>query len=230
MGTKWPVNVGLRSERNSVVKASRVMKTSRIKFDAIAQTARYGLSVNYAESDVIKPPLMVDDAPLELNPHLVVAAGLLWGESTISRVEYEGTLSAKVAGQWESNLGIALEGSVSKNEYERAANSDLFVSSGGLISETTPGRDETVLKVVPSARFYGALKGIKESIIASNAWMFEESALAQLCLGILFADEFMARSIYVEEKLRDKDIERALAILEPLSIDVDCAGRGKLDA
>lgn len=199
------------------------MESSRIKFDAIAQTARYGLSVNYGE-DVIGTPLMIDYPPLGLNPHLVVAAGLLWGDTTISRIEFDGTLSDKVVGQWESGLGIILEGSVSKNEYERAANTDLLVSSGGSISESTPGRDETVLKLVPSARFYGALKGVKESIIASNAWMFGDSALAQLCLGILFADEFMARSISVEGKLRDKDIEKALTILKPLSIDIDCEG------
>ena len=205
------------------------MSTSRIKFDAIAQTARYGLSVKGDGSDVIKPPLMVDVPPVNVNPHLVVAAGLLWETSVASAIEFDGALSIEVAEQWESALGIKLDGSISKKEYIRAANTDLFVSSDGLIAETTPGRDQTHLKVVPSARFYGALKGIKESIIASNAWMFRESAIAQLCLGILFADEFMARSISVEGKLRDVDIERARAVLEPLSIDVDCEEIGEFD-
>lgn len=205
------------------------MSTSRIKFDAIAQTARYGLSVKGDGSDVIKPPLMVDVPPVNVNPHLVVAAGLLWETSVVSAIEFDGALSIEVAEQWESALGIKLDGSISKKEYIRAANTDLSVSSDGLIAETTPGRDQTHLKVVPSARFYGALKGIKESIIASNAWMFRESATAQLCLGILFADEFMARSISVEGKLRDVDIERARAVLEPLSIDVDCEEIGEFD-
>lgn len=205
------------------------MSTSRIKFDAIAQTARYGLSVKGDGSDVIKPPLMVDVPPVNVNPHLVVAAGLLWETSVASAIEFDGALSIEVAEQWESALGIKLDGSISKKEYIRAANTDLSVSSDGLIAETTPGRDQTHLKVVPSARFYGALKGIKESIIASNAWMFRESAIAQLCLGILFADEFMARSISVEGKLRDVDIERARAVLEPLSIDVDCEEIGEFD-
>lgn len=205
------------------------MRTSRIKFDAIAQTARYGLSVKSDGSDVIKPPLMVDAPPVNVNPHLVVAAGLLWETSVVSAIEFDGALSIEVAEQWESSLGIKLDGSISKKDYIRAANTDLSVSSDGLIAETTPGRDQTHLKVVPSARFYGALKGIKESIIASNAWMFRESAIAQLCLGILFADEFMARSISVEGKLRDVDIERARAVLKPLSIDVDCEGIGKFD-
>lgn len=205
------------------------MSTSRIKFDAIAQTARYGLSVKGDGSDVIKPPLMVDVPPVNVNPHLVVAAGLLWETSVASAIEFDGALSIEVAEQWESALGIKLDGSISKKEYIRAANTDLSVSSDGLIAETTPGRDKTHLKVVPSARFYGALKGIKESIIASNAWMFRESAIAQLCLGILFADEFMARSISVEGKLRDVDIERARAVLEPLSIDVDCEEIGEFD-
>lgn len=205
------------------------MSTSRIKFDAIAQTARYGLSVKGDGSDVIKPPLMVDVPPVNVNPHLVVAAGLLWETSVASAIEFDGALSIEVAEQWESALGIKLDGSISKKEFIRAANTDLSVSSDGLIAETTPGRDQTHLKVVPSARFYGALKGIKESIIASNAWMFRESAIAQLCLGILFADEFMARSISVGGKLRDVDIERARAVLEPLSIDVDCEEIGEFD-
>lgn len=205
------------------------MSTSRIKFDAIAQTARYGLSVKGDGNDVIKPPLMVDAPPVNVNPHLVVAAGLLWETSVVSTIEFDGALSIEVAEKWESSLGIKLDGSISKKEYIRAANTDLSVSSDGLIAETTPGRDQTHLKVVPSARFYGALKGIKESIIASNAWMFRESAIAQLCLGILFADEFMARSISVEGKLRDVDIERARVVLEPLSIDVDCEEIGEFD-
>lgn len=205
------------------------MSTSRIEFDAIAQTARYGLSVKGDGSDVIKPPLMVDVPPVNVNPHLVVAAGLLWETSVASAIEFDGALSIEVAEQWESALGIKLDGSISKKEFIRAANTDLSVSSDGLIAETTPGRDQTHLKVVPSARFYGALKGIKESIIASNAWMFRESAIAQLCLGILFADEFMARSISVGGKLRDVDIERARAVLEPLSIDVDCEEIGEFD-
>ena len=205
------------------------MSTSHIKFDAIAQTARYGLSVRGDESDITKPPLMVDVPPVGLNPHLVVAAGLLWKASAVSGIEFDGALSTDVAEEWEKNLGVELEGSTSDKKYSRAANTDLSVSLNGLIAETTPGRDQTHLRVVPSARFYGALKGIKESIIASNAWMFRESGLAQLCLGILFADEFMARSISVEGQLRDVDIERARAVLEPLSIDVDCEGTGIRD-
>lgn len=205
------------------------MRTSHIKFHGISQTARYGLSVGGDEGDVTKPPLMVDVPPIDLNPHLVVAAGLLWEAPAVSEIEFDGALSIDVAEEWERSLGVKLEGSISKKEYIRAANTDLSVSSNGLIADATPGRDQTHLKVVPSARFYGTLKGIKESIIASNAWMFRDLGLAQLCLGILFADEFMARSISVEGELRNVDIERARAVLRPLSIDVDCEGMGKLD-
>lgn len=194
------------------------MEISQIHFGAVAQTARYALSVNDNAREFAAIPLMVDVEPLNLNPHLVVAAGLLWAPHTVIQFGFKDRLSEEVVHRWERELSVKIDAQLTRTAYTRSGNTDLSIVSGTNLSANTPGRDQTSIHVLPSERFYGSMKGVKESIIASNAWIFDNAALAKLCLGILFADEFLARSISVDETLRAEDRDRAIKVLGTLGI------------
>ena len=54
---------------------------------------------------------------------------------------------------------------------------------------------------MPGERFQGALYGVKEAVIASNAWLlatYLDPARVHLAAGILFAHDFLAQGIEID--------------------------------
>lgn len=198
-----------------------------ILFGAIAQTARYGLSVKRGDLDVTTP-LLVDWPPAILDPHLVAAAGMLLAPEDTSVFQLEGQLSASVVESWERHLGVSIIADRIDTPYHRDGFTDLTVVRSVSFSSATPGRDNTKLYLVPSERFYGQLKGVKELVTATNAWMFEEEkgVVADISLGLLFSNDLLAKSITVLGQLPEATRSRVEHILTPLDIQFDI-GRGE---
>lgn len=198
------------------------MAIVQVEFGAIAQTARHGVVLVDENARKICTPLMVDVPPVTSNPHLELAAGLIWAPAEVKEFHFRGKISESVVRHWEKALGVAIECEEDPDTYQRNGCTDLSVTTQSRIQESTPGRDETLIYMLPSERFYGAMRGVKEVLMASNSWLFGEDrgAAAEIALGTVFADDLMVRSIRTERELTPALSERIESILEPLSIDL----------
>ncbi|MGV0343053.1 hypothetical protein ACUY3P_01895 [Corynebacterium lehmanniae] len=198
------------------------MAKIQVEFGAIAQTARHGVVLVDENSQKICTPLMVDVPPMASNPHLELAAGLIWAPAEVKEFHFRGKVSESVVRHWEKALGVVIECEEGSDTYQRNGYTDLSVTAQNRIQETTPGRDETLIYLLPSERFYGSMRGVKEVLMATNSWLFGEDrgAAAEIALGTVFADDLMARSIKTEREMSPEFAERIESILEPLSIDL----------
>lgn len=187
-----------------------------------------------ADSDEVVPKndcLMFDAKPPFLNPEKTLIAGcLLFGEKNLTRVSGTNDVTPLFREQVQETLGLAIK-TTPREEVQTAAVDELetkirattlLINLRGRFPENTPGRDVTVLTLVPSERYSGVLWGIKEAIVASNAWLHEQhssGARIAAAAGVLFAEEFLAKSISVPQASKnDEQIIRDLCRLVGLDV------------
>lgn len=176
------------------------MIEAEIVWEPVYKTARYQLAVRNAETqkDLVRPAIF-DRAPSDLPNENVVAAGLLLTLSQPLIFHFRDPIFDSVIHKWEKVSSLSHQFKTVSGSPRGSFFTDLEVSLSSKIETTTPGKDETILGLFPSERFYGAFKGIKETYLASNIWMMDEGIQPnyQVAAGVLFASELMARSVRI---------------------------------
>lgn len=149
--------------------------------------------------------LLLDAAPRTVDHDLVAAAAtVLFAPNAGTEIGFGDEISAPLASAIQDATGLAVASKVVEPSTDDSAETGplqvttLAVSLGGLLEVLTPGVDRTRLQLVPGERFHGALFGVKESIIASNAWYLGQvmdPRRVQLAVGLLFARDLLAKEI-----------------------------------
>ncbi|MHA6967378.1 hypothetical protein ACX5K5_06740 [Glutamicibacter bergerei] len=168
------------------------------------------LAVSEGEELVPKlESLMFDAAPTDLSPlKTLIAGALLFGNRRLERIQVNGEVSNIFVEQVQTLVGIGksanpeldLAPEVADEFDTKIRATTLKINLQAAFANVTPERDVTNLTLIPSERYSGVLWGIKEAIVASNAWLHEKhssSAQVAAAVGVLFADEFLARSICI---------------------------------
>lgn len=174
-----------------------------------------------ADSDEVIPKLdclMFDATPAFQSPEKTLIAGcLLFGEKNLTRVSAVNDVSSLFQEQVQEILGLTKK-TITVGDFQPATVDELetkirattlLINLRGKFPENTPGRDSTVLTLVPSERYSGVLWGIKEAIVASNAWLHEEHSSGSriaAATGVLFAEEFLAKSICVPQTSKNNEL------------------------
>lgn len=156
--------------------------------------------------------LILDAPPRSLGQdRLAVAGVLLFGDRAESQISFPGEISYELAEVVQEICGLRVNSEVARPKGASEQSGDeqeaplqvttLTVGQVTGFSERTPEVDETRLGLVPGERFQGALFGIKEAIIPSNAWLFTsvtDPAAVLLAAGLLYSEDFLARALRVE--------------------------------
>lgn len=158
--------------------------------------------------------LVFDTPPATADPDRIAVAGALVFAGFAERsLGFAKPISAEVAEAITAETGLVIDSEVlrkrerdadSVEQEERARRprvTTLSVSLGLQSIGTTPGIDCTRLALVPGERYSGALFGVKEMLIGSNAWLlatYLEPSVVMTASGVLFADDLFAGTIAVE--------------------------------
>ena len=136
---------------------------------------------------------------------------LLFGGQTASEISFPRKISHELAVAVNAAYGLRTTSEVVE-PIRAAAGSDvapesplqvttLTVGPVTQLSERTPGVDHARLGLVRGERFQGALFGIKEAIISSNAWLLAgvfDPTDVMLAVGVIYSEDFLARELLVE--------------------------------
>ena len=190
-----------------------------------------GRAVLQAVRDDEDPPLPLDSlvfdaAPLTLTPDLVAVAGaLLFADHAHSRLTFDGTVSAATTTAISRVTGLEVSPPASLTAPRDSADDEIRATTLDLgLSDSLPPRapagDRASRLRVSASRFHGALFGVKEAVIASNAEFMatrfrRESVLA--AAGVLYSKDFLACAIDVSGgvdggKVSSSDVELCAAI------------------
>lgn len=156
--------------------------------------------------------LLFDAPPRSVDPdRLAVAALLLFGDRAGSEISFPEEISYELADAVRELSGLNVtsevarpEGAVVESGAAPDARLQVTTLTAGMatgFSARTPEVDETRLGLVPGERFQGALFGIKEAIIPSNAWLVANTAdpvSVLLAAGLVFSEDFLARALRAE--------------------------------
>ncbi|WP_349829294.1 hypothetical protein [Brevibacterium litoralis] len=160
-----------------------------------------------AEGTGDAPDLLLDLAPVATDEQSVQGAVELLAGRDLGPVGIEG---------YPVEAGTAVE-----DELGRATRLD--VEFGTDLGENTPARECTRLVLVRDDRFAGALKGVKEVVCSSNAWLHAEDmgrAPVAAAVGLLFARDLRAASLSVPDPDSDEDRNRIRAVVARAGLDV----------
>lgn len=178
-----------------------------------------GRAVVHATRGADDAPLAIDRLILDVPPRgvhddrLAVAAVLLFGERAASEISFPREISHELAEAVHAAYGVKTISKVatpkraaSEDEPEADARDALQVTTLAVgpatgFTERTPGVDRARLGLVPGERFQGALFGIKEAIVSSNAWLLADvldPTDVMLAVGVLYSEDFLARELLVE--------------------------------
>lgn len=156
--------------------------------------------------------LIFDAPPRSLHQdRLAVAGVLLFGDCAESEISLPGEVSYELAEAVRDLCGLRItseiarpKGAAEEAGAEQEAPLQVTTLTVGPVTgfpARTPEVDQTRLGLVPGERFQGALFGIKEAIIPSNAWLLAsvtDPASVLLATGVLFSEDFLARALRVE--------------------------------
>lgn len=176
-----------------------------------------GRTVVQAKPSADDSPLAVDRLILDAAPRtvhhdrLAVAGTILFGAHAATGISFSKKVSHEFAELLHSTFDLEVTSKVLEpnriapgSDYEQADPLRVTTLTASLVTgfpECTPGVDQTRLGLVPGERFQGALYGIKEAIIASNAWLLAEvfdPASVLLATGVIYAEDFLARELRAE--------------------------------
>lgn len=179
--------------------------------------ARAALAVE-AESGEASPnlsELLFDVSPVSVSAtQAAVAGALLYGSSALKRLKVNGEMLNVDVASLSHIIELPVDvDSVTASESQQDVplrQTMLRVSMGVNLANNTPGRDETNLNLVPSERYFGGLLGIKEAVVASNAWLhatYVSPVRVLAATGVLFAHDFLAHGLVLPETTSsEKDI------------------------
>lgn len=156
--------------------------------------------------------LILDAGPTILDSDRVALAGaLLFGGFAAGDISFGTQVSVGAADALRAVTGRRVTSEVSGRMLESAGSEStaqeppqvtaLHVSLATGLRDRAPGVDRTRLGLVPGERCQGALFGIKEAVIASNAWLvarFVDPVAVLLAAGLLFSHDLLARTIVIE--------------------------------
>lgn len=154
--------------------------------------------------------LLFDATPASSDSDRIAVAGtLLFARYAERAITFEGPISASVANAIAATTGLVVESEVlpasdpaePQEQLARPRVTTLTVGFGAALPGSTPGIDHARLDLVPGDRYSGALYGVKEMLIASNAWLLAshlEPAAVMTAAGILFADDLFAGTIALD--------------------------------
>lgn len=156
--------------------------------------------------------LILDADPTTLDSDRVAIAGvLLFGGFATGELAFAKKVSTDAAQAIKTVTGREVVSKVSDRKLESKGSdkaidaplqaTSLHVARSTGLQGDTPGVDETRLGLVPGERYQGALFGIKEMVVASNAWLLEryyEPTAVLLAAGLLFSHDFLAKQITIE--------------------------------
>lgn len=204
-----------------------------IDFQTDDGTGRCSLAARPGPADSPLPVtvLLLDAAPLTIDPDRVAVAGaILFADHSGGELTFAQPISEAVADAVYTAMGLrvthavasAAQGPQPASSAPHTQATTLSVDASTSLDDPTPGIDRTRLRLVPGERFQGALYGVKEAMIASNAWLlatYLDPARVHLAAGILFAHDFLAQSI---------EIDGALGTSAPIPAEVQqlCAAVG----
>lgn len=210
-----------------------------IMFQQADGAARTALSVE-VETGEVSPELaslLFDVSPSSVSAtQTAVAGALLYGAGALKRLKVNGEMLDTAVAELSQVIGFPVESdSVTSIDNSSVGQLDsllkvtsLRVSLGLDLAHETPGRDETSLTLIPSERFYGGLLGIKEAVVASNAWLhatYVDPARVMAAAGVLFANDFLAEGLTLPDVSgEEKDIISRLCRIAGLETTFEAIG------
>ena len=210
-----------------------------ITFQETNSSQRAALSVHMEPEESIPnlSTLLFDISPSGVGSlQTAVAAALLFGSGALSRFKVDGELRHSEVERISEILGIPVESDsiISENtitntdQKEPLRVTSLEVSLEENLVSSTPGRDETKLILVSGERYFGGLLGIKEAVVASNAWLhatYVDPVRIIAATGVLFANEFLAACLVLPEtSSSEKDVISSLCRVAGLETRFGAAG------
>lgn len=160
--------------------------------------------------------LLFDAAPATSDSDRIAVAGtLLFARYAARAITFKAPIRESVANAIAAATGLVIESDVLpasdpneareqellKEQLGQPRVTTLTVGFGVALPGSTPGIDHARLDLVPGDRYSGALYGVKEMLIASNAWLLAshlEPAAVMTAAGILFADDLFAGTIALD--------------------------------
>lgn len=152
--------------------------------------------------------LIFDAAPAHLSSDQIAVAGvLLFAEFAERDIAFSAPITVELQRAIADATGLAVvstvlplvEASDAKEPDARPPSvTTMTVTFGAPLCDTTPRVDRTRLDLVPGERFQGALYGVKELVVASNAWYVATAIDPRAVLaaaGVLFAGDLLAKEI-----------------------------------
>lgn len=180
----------------------------KITWGPIAGTAGFAVTGSTEGEELSRLDSFAFDAiPEELDPLRSVIAGVLvFGDRRLERITTNDEVPSKFINAIESIIGLrpdpeqepASSFASDAEEGSPIRATTLEIRFGEDLAIATPGRDITRLTLVPSERYSGVLWGVKEAVVASNAWLHLQDrpqAFVAAAAGVLYADEFMGKTI-----------------------------------
>lgn len=174
--------------------------------------------------------LVLDACPTRHDADLVAAAAtLLYSRFATETLSFPSPIPQPLADAIHNATGLQVGSAITPAEPEPLEEQDagnpqvttLEVSLTSEVPPRTPGVDRTRLCLVAGDRFQGALHGVKESLIASNAWYLAstvEPSDVRYAVGLLFSRDFLAREVVAGDSGSDGSRPSELALLLGASI------------
>lgn len=164
------------------------------------------------DRDLPVDSLIFDTAPATFDSDRVAAAGvMLFGEYAGEELSFGKKVSPELGDQITEVTGCTITSKTSGRVIEALGTktspgeilqtTTLHVSLATGFGDRTPPVDRTRLGLVPGERFHGALHGIKESLIASNAWMLASCFTPTPVLiasALLYSHDLLAKDVVAE--------------------------------
>lgn len=159
--------------------------------------------------------LIFDLAPSQIsNDRVAIAGTALFGSFADHEISFSIPISAVASKAIVDATGLAVTSEISptaassKSSAADAEVSDrphsvttLTVGLGCDLSTSTPDVDCTRLNLIPGERFQGSLHGVKELVVASNAWYVAShvgNGPVLAASGLVFANDLLARALVLE--------------------------------
>lgn len=184
-----------------------------------AARAALSAQVESDEANLNLAGLLFDVSPSSVSAtQTAVAGALLYGSDALNRLKVDGEMLEKEVAELTHIIGLPVDADsiISTDTSSESAQdaplrvTSLRVSLGEALSLSTPGRDETRLTLVSSERYYGGLLGIKEAVVASNAWLhatYADPVRVMAAAGVLFANDFLAEGLVLPDvSSKERDI------------------------
>lgn len=200
----------------------------RLAFDADDGFGRCSLRAVAASEDRFPrvDRLLLDAAPDVVDfDRLAVAGALLFGSPAQDKLEFEFAVSVDVREMIADEFRVSVEGLGEPMAFDASAirATELLVRQGVSVARTTPRVDKSELVLVPSERFYGSLRGVKELVLGSNAWFLSHyipSSTVNASVGLMYSRDLLAQTVNIGTGSESKSRAQVERLLVGVGLDV----------